>query len=650
MPSAVTLSATAGIGKELSLTIGSGSGTVRLTAGQALVRYLAAQHSERDGVRRRLIPAMFGIFGHGNVCGVGQALEQETGLMPYYQPKNEQAMVHTAIGFAKANRRLSTLACTASIGPGSTNMITGAATATVNRIPVLLLPSDTFASRLQGPPMQSLDDQFAADVSVNDCFRPVSRFFDRVSRPEQLLASLPQAIRTLVDPEHTGAVTIAIHQDVQAEAYNYPAQFFAERTWHISRRPGARSEIDAAVALLESAERPLVIAGGGVHYSDASDALARFADLVTAPVAETSAGKGVHPVGELAVGAIGHSGTRAANALARQADLVVCIGTRLIDLTTGSNTLFEDLNVRFIGINLAPGDATKLGGLPVLADAREALLALSDALEARPDTRTARAEWRSQIQREKSTWSVDLNADLMPRAGEAMSQAQVLRTLNQRLGSSDSLIVASGTPHVDIHKLWDAGTGTRIFMEVGFSCMGHEIPAALGVRMACGPQGEVYAVIGDGTYLMGSSELVTAVQEQLKITVLVIENHGYQSIHALQRARIGTSFGLEFRARSNGSRPGLRGPYVDIDLAANAASYGCDAYTASSLVELEQALSATAEGSRPAVIVAKVEPCRLMLDSRCWWDVGVPHVAQRAETLEAVATSDAGRQAQRYFG
>jgi 3D-(3,5/4)-trihydroxycyclohexane-1,2-dione acylhydrolase (decyclizing) len=623
------------------------SGHVKLTAGQALVRYLAVQYSERDGVRRRVIPATFGIFGHGNVCGVGQALEQESKLMPFYQPKNEQAMVHTAIGYAKANDRLSTFACSASIGPGATNMITGAATATVNRVPVLLLPSDTFATRLQGPPMQSLDDPTAADLTVNDCFRPVSRFYDRIARPEQLLTSLPQAVRVLLDPEHTGAVTVALHQDVQAEAYDYPVAFFAERTWHVSRRPPAPDDLTRAADLLLQAERPLIIAGGGVHYSGASAALADLADALDAPVAETSAGKGAMPAGELSVGAIGHSGTRAANELARQADVVLCVGTRLIDLTTGSNTLFENPSVRFVGLNVSPSDAHKLGGLPLVSDARAGLEALTQVVSA---GRSKGSDWRQSVATEKRTWAADLEQDLEPRDGEQMSQAQVLRALNRHAGPDDALIVASGTPHVDIHKLWDNQVGTRVFMEVGFSCMGHEIPAAIGVRMAKGPEGEVFAVIGDGTYLMGSSELVTAVQERLKVTVLVIENHGYQSIHALQRSRVGYSFGLEFRERSDGASGRLDGPYVAVDIAANARSYGCTAFTAGTIDEVESALTAAKAESGPCVIVAQVEPRRLMLDSRCWWDVGVPQVASRPETRDAVRTSDEGRARQRYLG
>jgi 3D-(3,5/4)-trihydroxycyclohexane-1,2-dione acylhydrolase (decyclizing) len=624
------------------------SSTIRLTAGQALVRFLARQYSERDGVRRRVIPAMFGIFGHGNVCGVGQALEQESDVMPFYQPKNEQAMVHTAIGYAKANDRLATFACSASIGPGSTNMVSGAATATVNRVPVLLLPSDTFASRLQGPPMQSLDDPSVADLTVNDCFRPVSRFFDRISRPEQLLASLPQAVRVLLDPEHTGAVTIALHQDVQGEAYDYPLAFFDERTWRVSRRPPAREELDPAVDLLLRARRPLIIAGGGVHYSDASRELATFAAALQAPVAETSAGKGALSDGPLSVGGIGHSGTRAANALAEDADVVICVGTRLIDLTTGSNTLFQNPSVRFVGLNLAMADATKLDGLPLVADARAGLEALNHVIDGRSSVDPA---WLERVASAKATWIADLDRDLEPRNGERMTQAQVLRVLNSNACADDALVVASGTPHVDVHKLWDCSVGTRVFMEVGFSCMGHEIPAAIGVRMARGPDGEVFAVIGDGTYLMGGcSELVTAVQERLKITVLVLENHGYQSIHALQRARVGHSFGLEFRARSNGPASRLDGPYVELDLAANALSYGCVVFHARTVDEVDAALVAAREETGPCVVVAEVEPRRLMLDSRCWWDVGVPEVAADPETVDAVAASDAGRALRRFLG
>ena len=601
-----------------------------------MVRFLAAQHSERDGHRQRVVPATFGIFGHGNVCGLGQALEQDEGrTMPYLQPKNEQAMVHAAIGFARARHRLATFACSASIGPGSTNMLTGAAAATVNRVPVVLLPSDTFASRLQGPLMQALDDPAHGDLSVNDAFRPLSVFFDRIARPEQLLSALPAAMAALLDPERAGAVTLSLHQDVQGEAYDFPQAFFAERTWTVARRPPAEEELSAAVEALLRARRPLVVAGGGCVYSDAGDALRRLAEGHGIPVAETSAGKGaLAGDSRMSVGGIGHSGTRAANRLARQADVVLCAGTRLIDLTTGSNTLFEAPGVRFVGLSLANFDARKLAAVPLQADARIGLERLADALgEAghRPSD-----EWLAEVAAAKGDWRAALEEDRRPREGERMSQHQVVQALNAAAGAGDTLVVASGTPHVDVHKAWDTREGALVQMEVGYSTMGHEIPAALGVRMAQGDEGEVYALIGDGTYLMGHTELVTAVQEGLKITVVLIDNHGYQSIHALQRGRLDRSFGLEFS--------------FHVDYAANARSYGCAAFEADTPEEVEQALEAARAQELPSVIVCRTEPHRLMLDSECWWDVGVPEVSTRPETAAAAARSAEGRAKMRWHG
>jgi 3D-(3,5/4)-trihydroxycyclohexane-1,2-dione acylhydrolase (decyclizing) len=612
--------------------------TVRLTAAQALVRYLIAQWSERDGVRRRVIPEIFGIFGHGNVCGLGPALEEETGRrLEFRQPKNEQAMVHAAVGYARASNLLSTLACTASIGPGSTNMLTGAATATVNRVPVFLIAADGFAHRRPDPVMQALEHPLEADLSVNDSFRPLSAYFDRVTRPEQLLRSLPEAMRVLLDPAETGAVTLSLHQDVQAEAYDFPLAFFEPRTWHVTRRPAASEELAAVVAALRDSKRPLVIAGGGIHYSEASAELAELSDRLGLPVAETSAGKGAMPAAELALGGIGVTGTRAANALAREADLVLCVGTRLIDLTTGSNSLFQDADVRFAGLNVRARDAHKLGALPLVADAKLGLRALTDALAG---WRSSRG-WRQRAVDETERWRSALDADL--RGGEGLTQGQALRLLNERAGANDWLIVASGTPHVDVHKLWEPSRGTRCLMEVGFSCMGGEIPAALGVRMAMPQAGEIYVVIGDGTYLMGSTgELVTALAERLKITVLVVQNGGYQSIHALQRNRTGRSFGLEFLDRD--------GDYVEIDVVGNARSLGCAAYGAETVDQLAGALDAARKESRPAVIAVRVDRARLLLDSECWWDVGVAEVSERTETRRLAAEHAHGRALQRFHG
>jgi 3D-(3,5/4)-trihydroxycyclohexane-1,2-dione acylhydrolase (decyclizing) len=611
--------------------------TVRLTAAQALVRYLACQWSERDGHRRRAVPGIFGIFGHGNVCGLGPALEEEAGReLRFHQPKNEQAMVHAAIGFARASNLLSTLACSASIGPGSSNLLTGAATATVNRVPVLLLPSDEFVARRGDPVMQALEHPREADVTVNDAFRPLSAFFDRIVRPEQLVRALPEAMRVLLEPAETGAVTLSLPQDVQAEAYDFPAALFEPRTWPVSRRPPASAELRTAVEALRDSRRPLLIAGGGVHYSEAGAELAELSDRLGVPVVETSAGKGALASGELALGGIGVTGTRAANALAREADLILCVGTRLIDLTTGSNSLFQDPAVRFVGLNVVARDAHKLGALPLVADAKLGLRALADALSGwrAPD------DWRQRALAERERWERALAADLRPREGERLSQGQALRVLNEAAGPRDWLVVASGTPHVDVHKLWDPSRGERCLMEVGFSCMGGEIPAALGVRMARPEADEIYVAIGDGTYLMGSTgELVTARQEGLKLTVLVFENGGYQSIHALQRNRTGRSFGLEFR--------GLDGETVEVDYAANARSLGCTAYQAGTAEQLADALHAARDDTGPVVIVVRVEPRRLLLDSDCWWDVGVPEVSDRPETRELAAEHVRGRALQR---
>jgi 3D-(3,5/4)-trihydroxycyclohexane-1,2-dione acylhydrolase (decyclizing) len=453
-------------------------------------------------------------------------------------------------------------------------------------------------------------------------------------------------MRVLTTPGETGAVTLSLHQDVLAEACDFPAALFEPRTWRVARRPPEAGELAAAVELIGTAERPLVIAGGGVHYSEASAELAELSERLGVPVAETSAGKGALPAGELSLGGVGVTGTRAANALARAADLVVCAGTRLIDLTTGSQSLFQDPGVRFVGINVVPRDAHKLGALPLVADAKLALRALVEGLSRAGWS--APGAWRRRAAELRSAWERDLAADLAPREGERISQGRALRTLNELSRSEDWLVVASGTPHVDVHKLWDPEGSARCLMEVGFSCMAGEIPAALGVRMARPDAGEVYVVIGDGNYLMGGiGELVTARQEGVKLTVIVVENHGFQSIHALQRNRTGRSFGLEFREREDGAAT-LSGPYVEVDYAANAASLGCATFSASDDEELRAALEAARRDMRPAVIVVRAEPTRLLLDSECWWDVGVAQLSERPETRELAAEHERGRALQRF--
>jgi 3D-(3,5/4)-trihydroxycyclohexane-1,2-dione acylhydrolase (decyclizing) len=571
-----------------------------------------------------------GIFGHGNVCGMGQALEECGSGLPYYQPCNEQSMVHTAIGFAKANHRRATLACTASIGPGSTNMITGAATATINRMPVLLFPSDYYATRHQGPVLQQLEHPISADASVNDCFRPVSRFFDRISRPEQILTALPEAMRILTDPAETGAVTIALPQDIQCHAYNYPRYFFRERRWRIERRPPDPDAIREAVALLQSAQRAVIIAGGGVHYSDAGDELAKLADTLGIPVGETFAGKGaLKETSALALGGIGLEGTGTATAIIAQADLVISVGTRLTDFATGSQSSFRHPEVRFININVCGHDAFKQGALAIVADARLALRALREgAVSAGIRPRDA---YKSEVSRARCAWTTKVQEEVFTdRQGEVMSQGQLIGLLNRQAQAGDTIIAASGGPPGDILKLWDVTGGRRCHLEFGYSCMGYEIPAGLGVRLAQ-PSGEVYVFIGDGTYLMNPTELVTAVQERLKITVIVSENHGYQCIRRLQMWRTGISFGNEFRHRDPSSNR-LEGEYLQLDLTANAESFGARAWHVATLDELERALRQARAETRPCVIVAEVEKYRVLPGGGCWWDVAPAEVSQDATT------------------
>jgi 3D-(3,5/4)-trihydroxycyclohexane-1,2-dione acylhydrolase (decyclizing) len=622
-------------------------GTRRLTTAQALVSFLSVQFSERDGERRRLIPGVFGIFGHGNVVGLGQALEEVGDDLTFFQGKNEQAMVHTAIGFAKAANRTQTLACAGSVGPGAMNMLTGAGTATANHLPVLLLPADVFMHRRMDPVLQQIEHPVERDLSVNDCFRPVSRYFDRITRPEQLLKALPEAMRVLTDPAETGAVTICLPQDVQGEAFDFPESFFVPRTWSIVRRPPAAEELAAAVEAIRGAERPLIVAGGGVRYSGAQEELARFAEELGIPVGETYAGKGCGPAGELGLGGVGSTGTLAANRLAARADCVIGVGTRMQDFTTGSQALFQHPDVRFVSVNVAPFDAHKLGSAPVVGDARLTLAALREGLTA---ARYATGDaYREEIRREQAAWDEALAADLAPRDGEAISQAQALRVLNERTGPGDVVVVAAGTPPADVHRMWDAADGSEQHIEFGFSCMGHEIPAGLGYRMARGDAaGDVFVVIGDGTYLMGNTELVTAVQERLNVNVIVIENGGYQAIRSLQVGKTGVAFGNELRARDEGDGR-LSGDFVAVDYAANARSMGCSVHRAETLDELAVAVDAVRREDGPSVIVVPVERYRLMAGTECFWDVGIFQASGDEHARSLSAEHRAGQATQRFY-
>jgi len=613
---------------------------------QALVKYLQVQYSERDGKTRRLIPSIFGIFGHGNVAGLGQALFEYGQELPYRQPRNEQSMVHAALGYAKANNRLAALACTSSIGPGATNMVTGAATAVTNRLPVLLLPSDYYATRYQGPVLQQLEHPVSADVSVNDCFRPVSRFFDRITRPEQILTALPEAMRVLTDPADTGPVTLSLPQDVQAHAYEYPAHFFERREWRVERRPPDSQRISEAVELLKASNRPMIIAGGGVHYSEAWNELQSFSDKFGVPVSETSAGKGaMRNASPLLLGGQGVNGTPAAAKISSQADLVISIGGRMMDFTTGSQSAFNNPNVKFININVANHDAYKQGGVPITADAREALAALTKAADAAgiqpnaayvQEITALNREWREQLD----------NVVAQETPGEAMSQGQLISVLNDAAQPGDTIIGAAGTPPGDLLKMWDGTGGRSCHLEFGFSCMSYEIPAGLGVRMTQ-PDGEVYVFIGDGTYLMNPTELVTAMQENLKLTLVISENHGFQSIRSLQMLRAGRSFGNEFRSRDM-EKNRLEGAYMKIDFAQNAESFGAKSWHVTTPEGVRHALREARDESGTCVIVVDVEPHRYLPDAGVWWDIPAAESSGDPETQARRQQYEEGLPLQRF--
>ncbi|MET8688920.1 3D-(3,5/4)-trihydroxycyclohexane-1,2-dione acylhydrolase (decyclizing) [Streptomyces sp. NPDC004732] len=605
----------------------------RLTTAQALVRFLARQYTERDGTRQRLIGATWGIFGHGNVAGVGQALVEYADEMPFHQGRNEQAMVHAAVGYARQCGRLSTHAVTTSIGPGATNLVTGAALATVNRLPVLLLPGDTFAARPADPVLQQLEVPYAGDVSVNDCLRPVSKYFDRVTRPEALIPAALAAMRVLTDPVETGAVTLALPQDVQAEAYDWPAEFFAERTWTVRRPAPDPRELAAAAAAVREARRPLVVAGGGVHHSAAEEALREFADATRIPVASTQAGKGSlrhdHPAD---VGGIGHTGTATADELARTADLVIGVGTRYSDFTTASGTLFEATGVRFLNLNIAPFDGHKMAGATLIADARTGLEALTQALRGHRVEPAYAVEYGD----DKERWEQRVDAAFATDEPDVRpTQTQVLGVLDELVTDEDVLINAAGSLPGDLHKLWRARSPRQYHVEYGYSCMGYEIPAAIGVALAA-PERPVWALVGDGTYLMNPTEIVTAVQENLPVKVVILQNHGYASIGGLSESVGGERFGTAYRFRApDGSY--TEGP-LPVDLAANAASLGMRVLRAKTVRDLREALRDARGADRPTCVYVETETADTVSGpppAQAWWDVPVAETATRVSAVKA---------------
>ena len=615
--------------------------TTRLTVAQAVISFLKNQYSERDGKQHRLFEGCLGIFGHGNVAGIGQALEQDSGL-PYYLFRNEQAMVHTAAAFAKTSNRLRTLACTASIGPGATNMMTGAAVATVNRLPVLLLPGDIFARRNVAPVLQQLESPATQDISVNDCFKPVSRYWDRIERPEQILTSLPAALRVLTSPAETGAVVLALPQDVQAEALDYPTQFFEKRIWTIPRPRCDRDLLAQAAQWIPSARQPLIVSGGGVLYSEASDALAEFASRTGIPVVETQAGKGSllynHPQ---ALGAMGVTGTPGANVLARESDLIIGIGTRYSDFTTASQTAFQNPAVRFINVNICEFDAGKQAALPLVGDAQVTLQELAGALEG------VRVEvpYSARVQSLREAWEKEVNRIYNLNWGPPVSQGEVIGIVNEISEPRDVVVCAAGSLPGDLHKLWRTRDPKGYHVEYGYSCMGYEIAGGLGVKMAA-PDREVYVMVGDGSYLMMAQEIVTSLQEGCKINIVVLDNHGFSSIGGLTRACGNRGMGTEYRYRKNGE---LEGAPIPVDFVANAKSLGAEAVRAHTREDLRKALLEAKKNSRTSVVVIETDYAQRVPGYESWWDVAIAEVSEVESVRAARAKYVEAKKRERVF-
>ncbi|HVL25986.1 MAG TPA: 3D-(3,5/4)-trihydroxycyclohexane-1,2-dione acylhydrolase (decyclizing) [Thermomicrobiales bacterium] len=622
--------------------------TVRVTAAQAIVRFLAAQYTERDGVEQPLFAGMFGIFGHGNVTGIGQALEEHSDLLTYYRPQNEQAMVHTAVAYAKMKNRMQTFACTSSVGPGATNMVTGAALATVNRLPVLLLPGDIFANRRPHPVLQQLEFAGSQDVSVNDAFRPVSRYFDRIYRPEQLLSSLPEAMRVLTDPADTGAVTLAMPEDVQTEAFDAPEAFFEKRVWRVRRPLPEQVDLALAARWIAEAERPLIVAGGGAIYSDASEAVDDFATQCGIPVSESQAGKGVipwdHPWN---VGPIGANGGLAANRIAHDADLVIAVGTRLGDFVTSSRTAFQNPDVRVIGINVAGMDAYKMGALPLVGDARATLTALQGLVldEGLARDVTAYAGTIAGLKRE---WDATVDEQRAIADPANVTQANVIGIVNDASGERDVVVCAAGSMPGDLLKLWRTTDPKGYHLEYGYSCMGYEIAGGLGVKMAA-PDRDVYIMVGDGSFLMMHTEIVTAIQEGQKLIIVLVDNGGFQSIHGLQMGSGTPSFGNELRFRNPDSGK-LDGSYVPVDFVRTAEGLGAATFTATNADELRDALGKAKRESRTSLVSIRVDPAVRVPNYEGWWDVPIAEVSGEDSVRERRRQYEDDIARQRWYG
>ena len=611
------------------LSVPNSNPTQRLTVGQAVVQFLAAQRVERDGDTQPFFGGAIGIFGHGNVAGIGQALLQYRKDFRLYQARNEQGMVHMATGYAKAKNRLGAIACSTSIGPGATNMITGAATATVNRLPVLCLPSDIFASRRTGPVLQQLESSFSWDSSASDAFKPVSKYWDRINRPDQLPTALLEAMRTLTSPADTGAVTISLPQDVQAEAWDFPTALFRERTWHVPRARADRAALRRAAQVIGVAKRPVIIAGGGVIYSAATAELADFVAKTGIPVGVTQAGKASLPYDHpQMVNALGASGSVFANALANEADVIIGIGTRYTDFTTASNTLFTNPDVQFVNINVTELDAYKESGLALIGDAREVLSELADLLT----DYTVEESYRSEVEKAADQWRDEVDRIVEVQNSPTLSQAEAIGIVNSVAGDHHVVVNAAGSMPGDLHRLWRPSDPKAYDLEYGNSCMGYEVGGALGAKMA-DPSRDVFCFIGDGTFLMASQEIMTAVQEGLKLTVLLVDNYGYGSIAALSETRGSQGFACRFNYRGEDGQ--FSEDRINIDLAANAASYGADVFTATTADELKKALADAAGTENTAVVYVKVDAKGRFGGSGAWWDVPVSEVSELDSTQDA---------------
>lgn len=618
--------------------------TQRLTMAQALIKYLSQQYVTRDGNENPFFAGVWGIFGHGNVAGIGQALQQYHREIRYYQSRNEQAQVHASIAYAKMKNRLQTFACTTSVGPGATNMVTGAATATINRLPVLLLPGDIFAERIQNPVLQQLEFEHSPDISANDCFRPVSRFWDRIYRAEQLIASLPEAMRVLTSPADTGAVTLALPQDTQAQAFDYPAEMFEKRVWSIPRNRPDRHAVQQAIAWIRESVAPLIVAGGGVLYSDATALLQQFVEQSGIPVGETQAGKGSLPYNHpLNLGAIGTTGTPGANIIAREADLIIGIGTRYSDFTSASNTAFQNPNVRFINLNVAEWDAYKRNALPLVGDA---YATLQELLEGLNGYRTA-DDYQARCHHFNRQWDAEVERIYTLGHTPLISQGEVIGAVNQLSAPQDVVLCAAGSLPGDLHKLWRTRDPKGYHLEYGNSCMGYEIAGGMGVKMAT-PERDVYVMVGDGSYLMMSSELVTMVQERIKVIVVLINNHGFASIGGLSASVGSAGFGTRYRHRDENDQ--LEGEVVQVDFATNMESFGAKVIRTHNKAELEDALRvAKAHEGGPICIYIEADREQRVGGYESWWDVAIAEVSDNPEVQSAYAAYREKKQKERYF-